>query len=59
MLSASTFLTPNSLSLMIKEANVLLLERMFRSTGYTSITSTMDSNLVWELYRQNRYDLID
>ena len=37
---------------------MLLFERKLRRAGYTSITSTMDSNSVCELYRKNRYDLI-
>ena len=41
-----------------KEANILLLERMLRSAGYISITSTMNPNEVCELHRKNRYDLI-
>ena len=41
-----------------QEANVVLLERMLRSAGYDSITSTMDSSEVCELHRKNRYDLI-
>jgi adenylate cyclase len=39
-------------------ANVLLLERMLRGAGYTSVSSTMDSQQVCELHRQNRYSLI-
>jgi adenylate cyclase len=39
-------------------ANVLLLERMLRSAGYTSVSSTMDAQQVCELHRQNRYSLI-
>jgi adenylate cyclase len=39
-------------------ANVLLLERMLRGAGYTSVSSTMDSQRVCELHRQNRYSLI-
>jgi adenylate cyclase len=40
------------------EANVNLLERMLRSAGYVSITSTMDPRAVCELHRIIRYDLI-
>ena len=39
-------------------ANVLLLERMLRGAGYTSIASTVHPHLVCELHRQNRYSLI-
>jgi diguanylate cyclase (GGDEF)-like protein len=41
-----------------KEANVLLLERMLRGAGYTTLTSTMDPHAVYELHRAHRYDLI-
>ncbi|MHB0888843.1 putative bifunctional diguanylate cyclase/phosphodiesterase [Acidithiobacillus sp.] len=41
-----------------QEANVLLLERMLRGAGYTSIASTTAPHAVYELYRKNRYDLI-
>jgi diguanylate cyclase (GGDEF)-like protein/PAS domain S-box-containing protein len=39
-------------------ADVLLLERMLSSAGYTSIASTSDPLKVCELHRQHRYDLI-
>ena len=38
--------------------NVLVLERMLRGAGYTSITSTMTPSTVAELYRRQRYDVI-
>jgi Response regulator containing CheY-like receiver, AAA-type ATPase, and DNA-binding domains len=41
-----------------QEAHVLLLERMLRGAGYTSIESTMDPSAVCELHRKNRYALI-
>jgi CheY-like chemotaxis protein len=41
-----------------QEANILLLERMLRGSGYTSVASTQDPREVLELYRNNRYDLI-
>ena len=40
------------------QANVLLLERMLRGAGYSSVTSTMNPYEVCELHRKNRYDLI-
>ena len=40
------------------ETNVLLLERMLRGAGYTSIASTIDPYAVRDLHRSNRYDLI-
>ena len=41
-----------------QHTNVLLLDRMLRSVGYTSVESTMDPHEVCELHRTNRYDLI-
>jgi CheY-like chemotaxis protein len=41
-----------------QEAHVLLLERMLRGAGYTSVESTMNPREVCELHRQNRYVLI-
>jgi len=39
-------------------ANVLLLERMLRGAGYTSVASTLDPHQVCDLHQKNRYDLI-
>lgn len=39
-------------------ANVLLLERLLRTAGYTAISSTQNPTQVGELHRENRYDLI-
>ena len=41
-----------------QHTNVLLLDRMLRSVGYTFVASTMDPHEVCELHRKNRYDLI-
>ena len=41
-----------------QESHVLLLERMLRDAGYTSVESTMDPTAVYELHRQNRYAAI-
>ncbi len=41
-----------------KDANILLLERMLRGAGYTSVTSTTLSAQVCELHRKNHYALI-
>ena len=38
--------------------NVLLLERVLGTAGYTSVTSTMDSATVCALHVEHRYDLI-
>ena len=58
MISSSDILHGKILIVDDQEANVLLLERMLRSAGYDSITSTMDPTKVCELHRKNRYDLI-
>jgi adenylate cyclase len=39
-------------------ANVELIERMLRGTGYTNVSSTMDPTEVCLLHSRNRYDLI-
>jgi CheY-like chemotaxis protein len=39
-------------------ANVMLLEHLLKSSGYTAVSSTKDSREVLELYRAHRYDLI-
>jgi adenylate cyclase len=39
-------------------ANVMLLERMLCGAGYLSIASTLNPREVFELHRQNNYDLI-
>jgi CheY-like chemotaxis protein len=41
-----------------QQANVLLLERMLRGAGYTSVASTLDPLLVSELHRKHQFDLI-
>jgi len=41
-----------------QQANVLLVERILRGAGYTSVTSTRDPDIVTELHRKNQYDLI-
>ena len=58
MISSSDILNARVLIVDDQEANVLLLERMLRGAGYTSIASTMNPREVCELHRKNRYDLI-
>ena len=58
MLSSSDILHGKVLIVDDQEANILLLERMLRGAGYTSIASTMQPHQVCELHRQNRYSLI-
>jgi len=58
MISPSDILRARLLIVDDLPANVQLLERMLRSAGYVSITTTMDPGAVTELHRKNRYDLI-
>ncbi|MGZ3159965.1 MAG: response regulator [Burkholderiaceae bacterium] len=41
-----------------QEANVMLLEKMLRNTGYEHVSSTMDPYAVCALHAEHRYDLI-
>lgn len=41
-----------------QESNIQLLEHMLAAADYTSVTSTTDPYKVYDLHRQNRYDLI-
>jgi adenylate cyclase len=58
MISSSDILNSRVLIVDDKRANVLLLERILRGAGYTSVASSMNPREVSELHRQNRYDLI-
>lgn len=58
MISPSDILHGKILIVDDQEANVILIERMLRGAGYTSVSSTMNPHKVGELYRANRYDLI-
>jgi len=58
MISSSDILHGKILIVDDLEANILLLDRMLRSAGYDSITSTMNPLEVCELHCNNRYDLI-
>jgi CheY-like chemotaxis protein len=58
MISATDILNAGILVVDDNATNVILIERMLRGAGYTSITSTSDPNDVCELYRRNRYGLI-
>jgi CheY-like chemotaxis protein len=58
MLDPSDVLAARVLVVDDQQANVLLLERMLRGAGYTSVTSTRDPDRVTELHRKNQYDLI-
>jgi PAS domain S-box-containing protein len=58
MISASDILNAGILIVDDQQANVSLLEALLRKTGYTNVTSTLDSKEVCALHRKNRYDLI-
>jgi adenylate cyclase len=58
MISSSDILCGKILIVDDQEANVLLLDRMLRGSGYVSIESTTDPNEVCELHLKSRYDLI-
>jgi DNA-binding response OmpR family regulator/cation transporter-like permease len=58
MVSSSDILNANILIVDDQSANVILLEQMLRGAGYASVTGTLDSHQVFELHKNNRYDLI-
>ena len=58
MIHTSNILKAKLLIVDDQAANVLLLERLLRSAGYSVITSTQNPTEVSDLHRQNRYDLI-
>ena len=58
MINPSDILHGSILIVDDQQANVVLLERILRSTGYDSITSTTDPRKVFELHRKNNFDLI-
>jgi adenylate cyclase len=58
VIKESDILKANLLIVDDQSANVLLLEKILRGAGYTSITSTQNPNEVCQLHRKNHYDLI-
>ena len=58
LISSSDILHGKVLIVDNQEDSVVLLERMLRDAGYTSVASTMDPLEVCELHRKNCYDLI-
>lgn len=58
MLKASDLLSASILIVDDQEFSVKLLELLLAEAGYTNVTSTMHSQQVCELHRQNNYDLI-
>jgi adenylate cyclase len=58
MIKPSDVLNASILIVDDQEANVMLLERLLRGSGYTCIASTMHPHEVCDLHRKNRYSLI-
>ena len=58
MIHTSDILRAKLLIVDDQAANVLLLERLLRSAGYSAISTTQNPKVVVDLHRQNRYDLI-
>jgi len=58
MINSSDILHGKVLIVDDQEANVLLLEKLLRGSGYVAITSTMDPGEVCVLHAKNGYDLI-
>ncbi len=58
MLNSADILNARILIVDDKEANILLLKRMLRGAGYVCVTSTMNPREVYDLHRNNPYDLI-
>ena len=58
MIKESDILKANLLIVDDQAANVLLLEKILRGAGYTSITSTQKPQEVYQLHNKNHYDLI-
>ena len=58
MIHTSDILRAKLLIVDDQAANVLLLERLLLSAGYSAISTTQNPQEVLDLHRQNRYDLI-
>src|SRR5512133_1126056 len=58
MINLSDMLSARSLVVDDQEANVLLLEQMLSDAGYTTVTSTMNPQVVCALHSEHQYDLI-
>jgi uncharacterized membrane protein len=58
MINSSDILKGSILIVDDQQPNLLLLERMLRSAGYTNVASTTNPRKVCELYRSNRFDLL-
>ncbi len=58
MISAGEFAGAKILIVDDNPLNVNLMERMLARAGYSCVNSTLDPIAVWDLYRENHYDLI-
>ncbi len=58
MISSTDILSAKILIVDDQRVNLILLERMLRGVGYSSITCTTDPDKVCALHHMNRYDLI-
>jgi adenylate cyclase len=58
MIPTSAILKAKLLIVDDQVTNVLLLERLLRSAGYSAVSSTQNPTEVMDLHRKNRYDLI-
>ena len=58
MITSSDVLRAKILIVDDQKPNVMLLQGMLSRGGYTDVTATMDPKAVFELHRENRYDLI-
>ncbi len=58
MVSSSDVLNASILIVDDQDVNVLLLEQILRNAGYVNVSSTTNPAAVYELHRNNRYDLI-
>ena len=58
MVSTEEFFNASILIVDDQAANVQLLAKMLRESGYTNVSSTMESAAVAALHRAHGYDLI-
>jgi two-component system cell cycle response regulator len=58
MVGVATILDANILIVDDQQSSISLLEQVLGNAGYSRVSSTMNSQEVCELHRENRYDLI-
>jgi two-component system cell cycle response regulator len=58
MVGVATILNANILIVDDQQSSISLLEQVLGNAGYSRVSSTMNSQEVCELHRENRYDLI-